>query len=96
VHRTSEDLIVWRKHGVVFDNIDEELGTTLSFKSGSIVSKLVGEKMLATKINGKYWMYWNVGELYLATSDDLVHWDPVNEGGRQLLRSGTSGPSRLN
>ena len=33
--------------------------------------------MIATKINGKYWMYWNVGELYLATSDDLIHWEPV-------------------
>jgi predicted GH43/DUF377 family glycosyl hydrolase len=74
---SSDDLIVWRKHGIVFDEIDEELGTTLSFKSGSIVSKLVGDKMIATKINGKYWMYWNVGELYLATSDDLIHWDPV-------------------
>jgi len=74
---TTEDLIVWRKHGVVFDNFDESLETTLSFKSGSIVSKRVGEKMIATKINGKYWMYWNVGELYLATSDDLIHWEPV-------------------
>ena len=74
---TSEDLIVWRKHGVVFENIDEKLGTTLSFKSGSIITKLVGDKMIATKINGKYWMYWNVGELYLATSEDLIHWEPV-------------------
>lgn len=74
---SSDDLIVWRKHGIVFDEIDEKLGTTLSFKSGSIVSKLVGDKMIATKINGKYWMYWNVGELYLASSDDLIHWEPV-------------------
>ncbi|MDZ7608758.1 MAG: hypothetical protein U5K79_24945 [Cyclobacteriaceae bacterium] len=35
---TSEDLIVWRKHGVVFTNVDEELEKTLSFKSGLIVS----------------------------------------------------------
>jgi len=74
---TSEDLIVWRKHGVVFDEIDENLKITLSFKSGSIVSKLIDDKMIATKINGKYWMYWNVGELYLSTSDDLIHWNPV-------------------
>lgn len=74
---TSKDLIIWKKHGVVFDEIDEQLKTTLSFKSGSIVSKLVDDKMIATKINGKYWMYWNVGELYLATSDNLIHWNPV-------------------
>ncbi len=74
---TSNDLIIWEKHGIVFDDIDPELARTFSFKSGSIVSKLVGDKMIATKINGKYWMYWNVGELYLATSDDLIHWEPV-------------------
>jgi len=74
---TSEDLIIWRKHGVVFDKVDEELEKSLSFKSGLIVSKLVNDKMIATKINGKYWMYWNVGELYLAISDDLIHWEPV-------------------
>lgn len=74
---TSEDLIVWRKHGVVFDDIDEELQTTLSFKSGLIVSELVGDRLIAKKVNGKYWMYWNVGELYLATSDDLIRWEPV-------------------
>lgn len=74
---TSKDLIIWQKHGVVFDEIDEQLKTTLSFKSGSIVSKLIGDKMIAAKINGKYWMYWNVGELYLATSDDLINWKPV-------------------
>ena len=74
---SSDDLIVWRKHGVVFDQVDEELEKTLSFKSGLIVTKLVGDKLIATKINGKYWMYWNVGELYLATSDDLIHWEPV-------------------
>lgn len=74
---TSDDLVVWRKHGVVFDNVDDSLKTTLSFKSGLIVSTLVEDKMIATRINGKYWMYWNVGELYLATSDDLIHWEPV-------------------
>ena len=74
---TSDDLIVWHKHGVVFKNIDEALQTTFSFKSGLIVSRLVGDRLVATKINGKYWMYWNVGELHLATSEDLIHWTPV-------------------
>lgn len=79
---TSDDLVVWRKHGVVFEKIDSVLEKTASFKSGLIVSTLVGDKMIATRINGKYWMYWNVGELYLATSDDLIHWEPVmkNDG----------------
>jgi predicted GH43/DUF377 family glycosyl hydrolase len=74
---TSTDLIVWRKHGVVFENFDEALETTLSFKSGSIVTRRQGDKLIAAKINGKYWLYWNVGDLYLATSDDLINWEPV-------------------
>ena len=93
---TSEDLIAWRKHGVVFDNIDESLETTFSFKSGLIVSKLVGERMIATKVNGKYWMYWNVGELYLATSDDLIHWEPVmNESGDYYASALQARPGKL-
>ncbi len=79
---TSKDLIVWRKHGVAFENIDPKLETTFSLKSGLIIGRLEGDRIIATKINGKYWMYWNVGDLYLATSDDLIHWEPVmNEDG---------------
>ncbi len=74
---TSKDLIVWRKHGVAFENIDPKLETTFSLKSGLIIGRLEGDKIIATKINGKYWMYWNVGDLYMATSDDLIHWQPV-------------------
>lgn len=50
---SSTDLFHWQKHGPV-------LGTgkykdTWS-KSGAIVVKQAGEKMIAEKINGKYWM----------------------------------------
>ena len=93
---TSEDLIIWEKQGVVFDEIDENLKATLSFKSGLIVCKLVGNKMIATKINDKYWMYWNVGELYLATSDDLIHWKPVmNNNGSYYAPALQARPDKL-
>ncbi len=74
---TSQDLVVWRKHGIVFKAVDPKLEDSFSFKSGLIVTRLVGDRLVATKINGKYWMFWDVGELYLATSDDLIHWEPV-------------------
>ena len=35
--------------------------------------------MIAERINGKYWMYWGDKDIFLATSDDLVHWSPVAE-----------------
>ncbi|MGC3942973.1 MAG: glycoside hydrolase family 130 protein [Chryseolinea sp.] len=38
--------------------------------------------VVATRINGKYWMYFGDTDLFMATSDDLIHWAPVEEDGR--------------
>ena len=37
------------------------------------------ERLVAAKIQGKYWMYWGEIEVRLATSADLVHWTPVED-----------------
>ncbi|MEY4930623.1 MAG: hypothetical protein RI909_1347, partial [Bacteroidota bacterium] len=34
------------------------------------------------KINGKYWMYFGDTDLFMATSEDLIHWQPVLENGK--------------
>jgi predicted GH43/DUF377 family glycosyl hydrolase len=39
----------------------------------------VGKKIVAQKIKGKYWMYFGDTDLFLATSDDLIHWQPIEE-----------------
>jgi beta-1,2-mannosidase len=70
---SSSNLIDWKKHGTV---LTETYVDTWS-KSGAIVAKQVGEKIIAQKINGKYWMYFGDTDLFLATSDDLIHWQPV-------------------
>ncbi|HVK97639.1 MAG TPA: glycoside hydrolase family 130 protein [Flavisolibacter sp.] len=70
---TSKDLINWKKHGPVFTGADRDLWS----KSGAIISRRVGSKMIAEKVNGKYWMYWGDTDIFLATSDDLVKWTPV-------------------
>jgi predicted GH43/DUF377 family glycosyl hydrolase len=36
-------------------------------------------KLVAAKINGKYWMYWGESNIYAATSDNLIYWTPVPE-----------------
>lgn len=74
---TSQDLIHWTKHG-------QALGTegkygALSYKSAGIVTRLSGGRLIAAKIAGKYWMYWGEGTIRLATSDDLIHWTPVED-----------------
>lgn len=48
-------------------------------KSGSIVCRLDGERMVATKLGGKYWMYWGENPIMLAHSEDLMRWTVVEE-----------------
>jgi len=36
-------------------------------------------RLIAAKIEGKYWMYWGEGSIRLATSTDLIHWTPVED-----------------
>lgn len=80
---TSTDLVNWTKHGPVFANHEREL--SLWHKSGGAVQALSDGQLTATKINGKYWIYFGEFILYLATSDDLIHWDPVLDNDGNLL-----------
>ena len=72
---SSTNLVKWIKHGLVLQGkyIDSWC------KSGAIVAKQVGKKIVAQKIKGKYWMYFGDTDLFLATSDDLIHWQPIEE-----------------
>ncbi len=74
---TSKDLIKWEKHGLAFGKAKNGNYRNMWSKSGSIISKQAGDKIIATKINGKYWMYWGETDIYLATSDNLIDWEPV-------------------
>jgi predicted GH43/DUF377 family glycosyl hydrolase len=69
---SSKDLKTWTKHGLVFKS---EKYIDMWSKSGAIVSELKGNKMIAKKIHGKYWMYFGDTNLYMASSSDLIHWD---------------------
>ena len=46
-------------------------------KSASIVTKLVDGKQVIAKIDGKYWMYWGEKFVNVATSTDLINWEPM-------------------
>jgi predicted GH43/DUF377 family glycosyl hydrolase len=77
---TSRDLVNWTKHGSAFADAYNGKYSRSWSKSGSIVSRYLGGKIVATKINGKYWMYWGDKDIWAATSDDLIHWTPVEMG----------------
>jgi predicted GH43/DUF377 family glycosyl hydrolase len=82
---TSKDLKNWIKHGPVFENAHDGKFLDIWSKSGSIVTELVDDRLIAKKINGKYHMYW--GELFvnLALSDDGIDWEPVIEQNGELM-----------
>ncbi len=76
---TSKDLLHWIKYGPAFASADGGKYRHLEYKSAGIVTKLVGGRLLAVKIHGKYWMYWGEIKIRLATSPDLIHWTPVED-----------------
>jgi beta-1,2-mannosidase len=85
---TSDDLLHWEKHGPVF------AGTALArrwSKSGSIVTRVQDGRTVAARIDGRFYMYWGEGTCFLATSDDLIHWVPLqfDAGADRYLTSST-------
>lgn len=74
---TSPDLFHWTKHGAVFAKAYGGKYMNAWSKSGSIVSTYGNGKIVATKINGKYFMYWGDKNIWGATSDDLINWTPI-------------------
>jgi beta-1,2-mannosidase len=78
---TSPDLHTWTKHGPAFGMA--RYGG-LKYKSAGIVTECVTKaRCIAAKIDGHYWMYWGEGEIHLATSDDLIHWSPLEGADHQ-------------
>lgn len=82
---TSHDLKKWEKHGPIFENWKDGKYHNMETKSGAIVTEVKDGKLLAAKINGKYWMYYGVPHIWLASSDDLIHWEPLEDHEGQLV-----------
>ena len=76
---TSRDLLQWTKHGPAFARAGGGKYLSRETKSGAIVARVVGDRLVATKVNGKYWMYWGVPDVGIATSDDLITWTPLED-----------------
>lgn len=78
---SSPDLRQWDKHGLAFGGASGGKYLDLWSKSGAIVCRVAGEKFIAQKVKDRYWMYWGDKHLYLATSENLLDWRPVEENG---------------
>lgn len=70
---SSHDLVHWTKHGPAFRKAGKIGG-----RSGVVVSRLVANRLVAAKINGRYWMYYT-HPCALAWSENLIDWTPVGK-----------------
>jgi len=71
---TSPDLRTWTKHGPAFAGSPYARHAT---KAGAILTQLSDGRLVAVKIDGRYWMYWGEGAIFAAVSEDLVRWTPI-------------------
>jgi predicted GH43/DUF377 family glycosyl hydrolase len=76
---TSPDLTHWTKQGPAFALAAGGKYAELKYKSAGMVTRIDKGRLIAAKINGRYWMYWGEGAIHLATSSDLIHWSPVED-----------------
>jgi predicted GH43/DUF377 family glycosyl hydrolase len=74
---TSKDLVHWRKRGPAFAKAKGGKFLELATKSGAIVTQKQGDHFRAVKLHGQYWMYWGDGPVCLASSNNLIDWDPI-------------------
>jgi beta-1,2-mannosidase len=83
---TSRDLATWSKHGPAFAKVDGGKYLAQESKSGAILSRVEGNRVIATKVNGKYWMYFGVPDVQIATSDNLIDWTPIEDANGKPLK----------
>jgi predicted GH43/DUF377 family glycosyl hydrolase len=83
---TSKDLVHWDKHGPAFARADDGRYLRSETKSGSILTRRIDDRLVATKVNGKFWMYFNVPDILIATSDNLIDWTPLADSDGKALK----------
>ncbi len=82
---TSRDLVHWTKHGPLFGTAAGGKYSNLAYKSAGIVTRVAGNRLVAAKIRGRYWMYWGEGHIHLASSADLAAWQPLEDSHGALV-----------
>ena len=80
---SSQDLKTWTKHGLVMKS---DKYKDVWSKAGAIVSELKGNRIVAKRINGKYWMYYGDTNIFMASSTDMINWEVAEneESGKRI------------
>jgi len=74
---TSKDLVHWTKHGLIFSKAYAGKYRELWSKGAAVVTELHDDRLVAVKVNGRYWMYFGESGIFAATSENLIDWTPV-------------------
>jgi predicted GH43/DUF377 family glycosyl hydrolase len=82
---TSSDLEHWEKKGPAFAKAYHGKFLDSWSKSGAIVTTLQDDKLVAARINGKYWMYWGETIVNVAWSENLIDWTPTVDDQEELI-----------
>ncbi|PZP52362.1 MAG: hypothetical protein DI598_00915 [Pseudopedobacter saltans] len=81
----SKDLKHWVKYGPVFEKAFDGKFKDMATKSASIITEAVKGKLVITKLDGKYVMYWGEEHVYMASSMDLINWTPLVDSNGKLV-----------
>ena len=82
----STNLRDWTKHGPVFRQAHQGKFLDIWSKSGSVITELKEGRLIAKRIDGKYWMYWGETFVNLAWSEDGNQWIPLLDRKDNLLQ----------
>ncbi|NWJ52218.1 MAG: hypothetical protein HXX14_15285 [Bacteroidetes bacterium] len=91
----SKDLFHWQKKGPAFTMAYNGKFLNMATKSASIVTKMVNNRPIVTKIKGKYWMYWGEQFVNLAWSTNLWDWYPLLDEKGELKKIMTTRPGKF-
>ena len=93
---TTRDMEHWTVHGRAFAKQAERDADVIPGKKvprfwPAIVTRLEGDRLVATKIHGKYWMYLSnvcheFGEGFVATSENMLDWEIYRDAQGQPVK----------
>jgi beta-1,2-mannosidase len=91
----SKDLFHWEKKGPAFAKAYKQRFLDMTSKSGSMITKILNNKPVLARINGKYWMYWGEHFVNLAWSENLYDWYPLLDSAGFLKKTMVTRPDHF-
>ena len=91
----SNDLFHWEKKGPAFAKAYNQRFLDTASKSASMITKMVDDKPVLAKMNGKYWMYWGERFVNLAWSENLYDWYPLTDSAGFLKKTLITRPNHF-